>query len=131
MFFKFSGSGLFLGDYPYDYNFQSSSSSSSSSSASSGTYVQNSESLRTEVVNTKILRSEFDVLPSYGDLDKIIDTADVVLITKTIQSVIQSNLNCLAKMGYLSDFLGKIESYISIKNFRAKDLTDIINQARI
>jgi len=63
-------------------------------------------------------------------LDKIIDTADIVLITKTIQSVIQSNLNCLAKMGYLSDFLGKIESYISIKGFRANDLKAIIEEAK-
>jgi hypothetical protein len=33
----------------------------------------------------------------------------------------------LAKLGYLSDFLGKIESYISIKGFRAKDLKTIID----
>lgn len=60
-------------------------------------------------------------------MDKIIDAADIVQITKTIQSVISSNLNCLAKIGYLSDFLGKIESYISIKGFRADDLEDIID----
>lgn len=33
-------------------------------------------------------------------------------------------------MGYLSDFLGKIESYISIKGFRAKDLKQIIDVAK-
>lgn len=47
LLFKFSGSGLFLGDYPYDYNFQSTSSSFSSSQSSSGTYVKNSEPLST------------------------------------------------------------------------------------
>lgn len=139
LLFKFSGSGLFLGDYPYDYTFNSnsrnsgsihSSGSSFSSSSSSGSYVTTSEPLTTQVVSTRILRSEFDVLPSYSDLDKIIDAADVVLITKTIQSVIQSNLNCLAKIGYLSDFLGKIESYIVIKGFRAEDLAEIIAGAR-
>lgn len=63
-------------------------------------------------------------------MDKIIDAADVVLITRTIQLVIESDLNCLAKIGYLSDFLGKIESYISIKGFRSADLKDIIDNAR-
>ncbi len=136
LLFKFSGSGLYLGDYPYDYNFQlttsasSSSSSSSSSTTSAGTYVKSSEPLSTDLVSTKTLRSEYSALPSYADLDKIIDTADIFLITKTIQSVVQSNLNCLAKMGYLSDFLGKIESYISIKGFRAKDLKTIIEEAK-
>ena len=121
-----------MGDYPYEYNFATTSgASSSSSSSSSSTYVRNSEPLSTELVSTKTLRSEYSALPSLGDLDKIIDTADIVLITKTIQSVIQSNLNCLAKLGYLSDFLGKIESYISIKGFRAKDLKTIIDEAKI
>lgn len=127
LLFKFSGSGLFLGDYPYDYNFAiTTSASASNSTSSSGTYVKNSEPLSTDLVSTKTLRSEYSALPTLADLDKIIDTADIVLITKTIQSVIQSNLNCLAKLGYLSDFLGRIESYISIKGFRAKDLKTII-----
>ncbi len=75
------------------------------------------------------MRTQYSNLPSDSDLDKIIDSADVVLITKTIQAVISSNLNCLARMGYLSDFLGKIESYITIKGFRASDLLDIIRTA--
>lgn len=129
LLFKFSGSGLFLGDYPYDFNFAATSASSLSSS-SSGTYVKNSEPLSTELVSTKTLRTEYSALPTLADLDKVIDTADVVLITKTIQSVIQSNLNCLAKLGYLSDFLGKIESYIAIKGFRARDLRTIIDEAK-
>jgi len=56
LLFKFSGSGLFLGDYPYDYNFQTTTSASSSSS-SSGTYVKSSEPLSTDLVSTKTLRS--------------------------------------------------------------------------
>lgn len=57
LLFKFSGSGLFLGDYPYDYNFASTTSGSSSASSSSGTYVKNSEPLSTELVSTRTLRS--------------------------------------------------------------------------
>lgn len=130
LLFKFSGSGLFLGDYPYEFNFAATSASSSSSSLSSGTYVRSSEPMSTEIITTRTLRSEYSTLPSLSDLDKIIDTADIVLITKTIQSVVQSNLNCLAKLGYLSDFLGKIESYIAIKGFRARDLKTIIDEAK-
>lgn len=138
LLFKFSGSGLFLGDYAYDYIFSPSSAGSSSSSSSSssgattingGRYVQTGEPMST-TISTRTLRSEYGVLPSYYDLDKIINAADVVVIRKTIQQVISSNLNCLAKIGYLADFLGKIESYISIKGFRAEDLQDIIEGAR-
>jgi hypothetical protein len=129
LLFKLSGSGLFVGDYPYDYNFQS-TTSASSSVESTGNYVKNSEPLSTNITSTRTLRTEYNDLPSLTDLDKIIDTADIVLITKTIQSVISSNLNCLAKLGYLSDFLGKIESYVSIKGFRARDLNEIIENAK-
>lgn len=41
LLFKFSGSGLYLGDYPYDYNFQS-TTSGSQVSTSTGTYVKSS-----------------------------------------------------------------------------------------
>lgn len=58
LLFKFSGSGLYLGDYPYDYNFQATTSGSQSgSTVSTGTYVKNSEPLSTDLVSTKTLRS--------------------------------------------------------------------------
>jgi len=136
LLFKVSGSGLYLGDYPYDYTFQTAGSTLQSPSTLqgnfTGAYIQNGEGVTSLAINSSIsgsLRTQYSNLPSDSDLDKIIDSADIVLITKTIQAVISSNLNCLAKMGYLSDFLGKINSYITIKGFRASDLLDIIKTA--
>jgi hypothetical protein len=104
---KCSSNGIFLNDYPYDYNFNSQSSSSLSSS---GSYIKTSEKFSSDYSSSSssLLRKEFDSLPQYTDLDKLIENGDPVLIIKTIQSVMQSNLNCQAKLGYLSDFLGRI-----------------------
>ena len=104
---KCSSSGIFLNDYPYDYNFNSQLSSSLSSS---GSYIKTSEKFSSDYSSSSssLLRKEFDSLPQYTDLDKLIENGDPVLIIKTIQSVMQSNLNCQAKLGYLSDFLGRI-----------------------
>lgn len=51
-------------------------------------FVKLNEIKSSNLFNTRFFRSEFSNLPSNFDLNKIIDTADVLLITKTIQSVV-------------------------------------------
>ncbi len=70
-------------------------------------------------------------MPSNYQLDQIINSADIVLITKTIQSIIASSLTCQSKVGYLSDFIGRIQSFIAIKSRRIDDIANIISAAKL
>jgi predicted nucleic acid-binding Zn-ribbon protein len=49
-----------------------------------------------------------------------------VAIKQIVQSVITSTLPCVGKTQYLSDLLGRIETYIAIKSSQASQLSSII-----
>jgi hypothetical protein len=99
----------------------SSSSSSLSSSSSSGGSASNGASFGSTSSTTGVISLQASGtgvntdLPSNSQLDTLINSADVVAIRQTIQKVIASTLSCTAKMQYLSDFLGRIETFIAIK----------------
>lgn len=73
------------------------------------------------------------MLPTRNQLDSLIDSGDIVSITQIVQQVIASTLTCTQKSSYLYDFLGNIQSYISIKGSQAGQLKNIItnSQAKI
>ncbi len=72
----------------------------------------------------------FSKLPSYKELDKIINTADIFAITKTIQSVIESDLKCDDKADYLRELLGRIFTAVSMKRFSVDKLELLLNTLR-
>lgn len=65
-------------------------------------------------------------LPTSSQLDALINGGDIVGIKQTVQSVITSTLSCVGKTQYLSDLLGRISSYIAIKNSQLSQLQNII-----
>lgn len=136
--FKVSTNGVSLGDFSYNTNFEvdypsyrfpSSSLVRLNRFGASRSNINLNSGLRSSILGSSYLRNEYSVLPSYLALDKIIASGDVVSITKTIQSIIASDIACDKKIGYLSDFLGRIESFIEINLFNADQLRAIIKAA--
>lgn len=114
----------------------SSSSSSSSSISSSGSISSGiglgSGSSTTGVVNLQASGTGVNTaLPSNSELDTIINSGDIVSIKLTIQRVIASTLSCTAKSQYLSDFLGRIETFIAIKASQVTQLSNIVENTRV
>ena len=65
--------------------------------------------------------------PTSREIDQIIISGDGFAISKTIQSVIISDsLDCYQKIAYLSDFFGRIQSAVSMKQFTLSQLKVII-----
>ena len=69
-------------------------------------------------------------LPTNAQLDVLINSGDVVGIRQTIQKVISSTLSCIAKGQYLNDFLGRIETFVSIKKSQMSQLSEIMESTR-
>lgn len=152
-----NGGDPLIGDYPYDQTFSFSSTgavtttatnsaivnlstgaSSSSSTASLGTIPNfstsstslglGSSSSTAGVIPLQGSGTGSNVrLPSSSQLDGLINSGDIVAIKQTIQSVIMSSLSCVGKTQYLSDLLGRISSYIAIKNSQLAQLQGIIS----
>lgn len=57
-------------------------------------------------------------------------TTDSFALVKTIQQVSESNLTCEQKISYLSDFFGRIEAAISMKNYTLSKLVVVIEGAK-
>lgn len=147
---KISGGAIYIGDYPYSQTFTftasgaatvspasstllTTSSPSSSSSTSSSSVVTNTNTFGNPTSTTGVINLQAagtgsnTALPTYSQLDVIINSGDSVTIAQTIQQVISSTLSCTQKTGYLNDFLGRIESYLSIKQAQAGQYRNIIN----
>ena len=148
---KISGGAIYIGDYPYSQTFTftasgaatvspasstlltTSSAPAGSSSTSSSSVVTNTNtfgnpSSTTGVINLQAAGTGSNTaLPTYSQLDVVINSGDSVTIAQTIQQVISSTLSCTQKTGYLNDFLGRIESYLSIKQAQAGQYRNIIN----
>jgi hypothetical protein len=154
---KISGGAIYIGDYPYSQTFTFSASGAATVSPSSSTLLTSSTSAplstssSSSIVNSNVnifgnptstagvisLQSSGTgsntALPTNAQLDTLINSGDSVSITQTVQRVISSTLSCTQKTGYLNDFLGRIESYASIKQTEANQLGNIIasNQNQI
>lgn len=153
---KISGGAIYIGDYPYDQSFTFSSSgaatssptsstilstptASSFSTSSSSSIVSNSNSFGSPSSTAGVISLQTSgtgsntALPTSSQLDILINSGDMVSITQTVQQVIASTLSCTQKTGYLNDFLGRIQSYLTIKQAQAGNLNNIIqtNQAQI
>lgn len=152
---KISGGAIYIGDYPYNQIFTFSASGAATVSPSSSTFLttstassSSSGSASSSVVNNNAntfgnpsstagvisLQAQGTgsntALPTSSQLDVIINSGDIVTITQTVQQVISSTLSCTQKTGYLSDFLGRISSYIAIKSADASQLTNIITSSQ-
>lgn len=57
-------------------------------------------------------------------------TTDSFALIKTIQTVSESNLTCEQKISYLSDFFGRIEAAVNMKNFTLAKLMVVIEGAK-
>lgn len=112
----------------------SSGSGSSGSAGSSGLGSAGSSGIgfgsassTTGVVNLQASGTGISTsLPSNSELDTIINSGDIVTIRLTIQRVIASTLSCSAKSQYLSDFLGRIETFIAIKASQVTQLSNFV-----
>lgn len=145
-----NGGSIYIGDFPYNQTFNYSptgavtatpstttisttSSGSSSSSSSSSAPNVNTFGNPTSVAGVIPLKSQGPgvnvVLPTSDQLDALINSGDVVTITQTAQSVIASTLSCTQKASYLYDFLGRIGSYITIKQSQASQIQSIITNS--
>lgn len=154
---KISGGAIYIGDYPYDQTFTFSSSgaatvspasstilsspttTSSFSTTSSSSIVSNANTFGNPSSTAGVISLQASgtgsntALPTSAQLDILINSGDMVTITQTVQQVIASTLSCTQKTGYLNDFLGRIQSYLTIKQAQAGNLNNIIqtNQAQI
>ena len=154
---KISGGAIYIGDYPYDQTFTFSSSgaatvspssstilsspttTSSFSTSSSSSIVSNANTFGNPSSTAGVISLQASgtgsntALPTSAQLDILINSGDMVSITQTVQQVIASTLSCTQKTGYLNDFLGRIQSYLTIKQAQAGNLNNIIltNQAQI
>ena len=69
-------------------------------------------------------------MPSPDELDDIIAKGDALAITKTIQIVVSSDtITCEQKVAYLSDFFGRINTAVKIKNFTLTQIKIIVEIA--
>ena len=69
-------------------------------------------------------------MPSPDELDDIIAKGDALAITKTIQIVVSSDtITCEQKVAYLSDFFGRINTAVKIKNFTLAQIKIIVEIA--
>ena len=151
---KISGGAIYIGDYPYNQIFTFSASgaatvapsastlltTSTTSSSSSGTVststVNNVNTFGNPSSTAGVITLQAQgtgsntALPTNSQLDTIINSGDSVTITQTVQRVIASTLSCTQKSGYLFDFLGRISSYIAIKQAEAAQLTNIITSSQ-
>lgn len=140
---KISEGAIFLGDYAYDFLFASVSSTppapasnkittqySSSSSTNSATSFGATPSTAGVISLQTSSPGANTPLPTSGQLDSLINSGDVVSIAQTVQQVIASTLTCTQKSGYLNDFLGRIQSYISIKQSQANQFDNIISNSQ-
>ena len=64
----------------------------------------------------------FRKLPAFEQLDGIIVGADTLAISKTIQTVIVSSMDCDQKIAYLSEFFGRIQNNVKVKKLALKKL---------
>lgn len=154
---KISGGSIYIGDYPYDQTFSFTDSGQATVSPSSSTFLTSSITRDTQsstvsdsvvgdansfgkfsstagVTNLQVSgKGANTALPTDSQLDTLINSGDSVSITQTVQRVISSSLSCTQKTGYLNDFLGRINSYIAIKQTVANQLNNIIvtNQNQI
>ena len=108
---------------------QSSSSSSSSGSGNNGASFGGASST-TGVISLQASGTGVNTdLPTNSQLDAWINSADIVAIRQTIQKVIASTLTCTAKMQYLSDLLGRIETFIAIKKSQLQQHSQIFSSS--
>jgi len=146
-----NGGDPLIGDYPYDQTFTFSSTGAvtsiptnsaivSSSSSSSSSYSSSSSSSSSSNPGVGFTTSTAGViplqasgigsntnLPTSGQLDNLINSGDIVAIKQIVQSVITSSLTCVGKTQYLSDFLGRISTFIVIKSSQVSQLQGIYN----
>jgi len=150
---KISGGAIYLGDYSYDQTFtftstgatsipssstvitsavssSSSTVSSSSGSSNSATSFGSTPSTAGVIPLQSSSPGQNTPLPTSSQLDSLINSGDIVSITQTVQQVISSSLSCTQKSGYLNDFLGRIQSYITIKGSQADQLGNIISNTQ-
>lgn len=134
---KISGGAIYIGDYPYNQIFTFTTNGAATTSPSSSTLLTTSTApIISTTSSNSVVANTFGnpsstagvislqasgtgantALPTDVQLDVIINSGDSVAITQTVQKVISSTLSCTQKTGYLNDFLGRIQSYISIKS---------------
>lgn len=66
-------------------------------------------------------------LPALSDCDQLIKDGNIVEIVALIQTVVNSTVKCDAKIAYLSDLLGRINSGLSIKTESISQLQGLID----
>lgn len=70
-------------------------------------------------------------LPTMFDCDKLINDGNIVEIVALIQKVVSSTLRCDAKIAYLNDLLGRINSGLSIKKESIAQLQALIDSITV
>lgn len=69
--------------------------------------------------------SIFSRLLQPNEINDLIRTADSFALVKNVQQVSEANLTCEQKTSYLSDFQGRIQASIVIKNLTLLKLSTI------
>lgn len=70
-------------------------------------------------------------LPTMFDCDKLINDGNIVEIVALIQKVVSSTIRCDAKIAYLNDLLGRINSGLSIKKESIAQLQALIDSITV
>jgi hypothetical protein len=76
------------------------------------------------------LQAEIAKLPTNAQIDQIISAANIVEITKAIQQVISSKVDCDLKIDVLTNMLGRIRSAISMKTFNIEEIRRLLATLR-